>query len=181
MSGTVSLFFIAVALASSVSEARGQPASVPRDADVVEWTAEEYWQAYAMSGQQLERTFWDVLVLPDVVTGMSRPVHKTARFWISRDRLGDLARQRGFIKCLDDVVAMRGQPSTANWAQTKIEDLTGLTGRTDAEWKQWLTEHRDYLVWSERLGHFVVDQPAKDAGMPTATYRAAYAWPHGPP
>ncbi|MFC1524962.1 HEAT repeat domain-containing protein [Planctomycetota bacterium] len=43
--------------------------------------------------------------------------------------------------------------------------------------KEWWRENKDYLYWSEKDGHFVIDQEAKAAGIPTEEYRKTHPWP----
>ncbi|MFA5795120.1 MAG: HEAT repeat domain-containing protein [Candidatus Brocadiia bacterium] len=40
----------------------------------------------------------------------------------------------------------------------------------------WWNTNNQYLYWSEKEGHFVVDQEAKAAGIPTEEYRKTHPW-----
>lgn len=43
--------------------------------------------------------------------------------------------------------------------------------------EHWWKENKDYLYWSEKDVHFVVDEEAKTAGIPTEEYRKTHPWP----
>ena len=64
-----------------------------------------------------------------------------------------------------------------------IQDLTRMTGirfaKSDA-WQRWFNQNNRYLVWSDRLNHFVLDREAKAAKVPTVEYRKEHPWPQEP-
>jgi hypothetical protein len=44
------------------------------------------------------------------------------------------------------------------------------------QWKIWWEENKDYLYWSDKDNHFVIDEEAKAAGIPTEEYRKNHPW-----
>jgi hypothetical protein len=45
------------------------------------------------------------------------------------------------------------------------------------EYTYWWNTNGNYLYWSEEEDHFVVDEEAKAAGIPTEEYRKTHPWP----
>jgi len=43
--------------------------------------------------------------------------------------------------------------------------------------EEWWQENNDYLYWSDKENHFVVNEEAKKAGIPTEEYRKTHPWP----
>lgn len=76
-----------------------------------------------------------------------------------------------------------------------IPSLNFLMGLTGTQWgynmnksrkeneesirqmRKWWQENKDYLYWSDKENHFVIDEGAKAAGIPTEEYRKTHPWP----
>lgn len=147
------------------------------------WTATRYWKEYALDGEEAGGTMSEVVVTPTEISGFSEFLETPARFRVSRAALGDpWAKEDGFIEAIQEMIEqLPGRVPGDTSHDQKLSDLAGMSARSGAEWATWLSENRDYLVWSDRKGHFVVDDVAKEAKTPTRKYRAINGWTGSPP
>lgn len=61
-------------------------------------------------------------------------------------------------------------------ARRTAAQLTAVSFVSGEAWDKWLNENREYLVWSDSVGRFVVDAEAKNASVPTLDYRTKHPW-----
>ncbi len=60
-----------------------------------------------------------------------------------------------------------------------LREKTGLPFDDASQWKGWIADNGPYLYWSRRRRVALVDEEAKGAGVPTATFRKDHPWPAG--
>jgi len=162
-----------------IANAEGE--SVQGATSVVDWEGRLYWREYCL-GSNIS----DVSVSSQSVAGTAHGRHASVRFRVSAQSLGDpVAKSQGFLECAEQQVAivnapgMQGVPVDEELAL--LVKLTGLSERSRGDWKKWFSSNRDFLVWSDLQGRFVVDEEAKRENVPSATYRVTHAWPKGAP
>jgi hypothetical protein len=67
---------------------------------------------------------------------------------------------------------LTGQDFGWDWRKTKEEKA-----KVVEQWEKWVNENVFYLYWSDEANHFVIDEEAKTAGIPTEEYRKTHPWP----
>src|SRR5438876_12453925 len=159
-------------------------------AQVTRVSAENYWVARTLSGLINEKETeteirWELFGMEG-----QRFIHAVEKRLLSDTD----AKRRGLLKFLKDSITslaggekLKGEhPSDlthAGFIAGTIQGLTRMTGLHFAKsetWQRWFNQNNRYLVWSDRLNHFVLDREAKTAKVPTVEYRKEHPWPQEP-
>ncbi len=107
------------------------------------------------------------------------------RFRIKKNLVeNEEAKRKGTINAVRQLIwAMKGnsdlgvQPKFLEGHRKRLTRLTAVDLENAEKWQFWFEQNQDYLHWSDRLDHLVVDVEAKKAAVATEKYRQTHPWP----
>lgn len=119
-----------------------------------------------------------VIPLIDILENTDENARVRALSAAALGRMNAYRAIESLIKALDDE-----KEDVCKYVLMSLIKITGKDFKNDPDnkssalWKGWWKQNKDYLYWCEKTKHFVVDEEAKKAGIPTEEYRKTHPWP----
>jgi hypothetical protein len=137
-------------------------------------TGESYWYTKTLDRVLSESDTGDKIV------GVIQARHGLSDFELpKKDVLDAEKKNQGLKMALEELINWLDTTSR-DFAQSKLQTLTRQSFADRDAWAAWWRTNSPFLTWWERTNQFIVDEEAKNAGVPTDQYRKTHPWPQIP-
>lgn len=133
--------------------------------------AQSYWYNVGLERLQIVSET-DTYLIVEVQAKHGRVKSKVRKDAVARLDL----KSEGFKQVVRELIDWLNTDAS-DFAQSKLQTLTGERFADPPAWNRWHEENADYLAWSESRGRFIVDEEAKKARTPTELYRKSHPFP----
>lgn len=133
-----------------------------------EITADSYWYNWAMDRVH------NTSETDTYIRGQIDSHHGRQKFRVQKSQLANLElKLKGIKQAVQELINWLFIPGNQfrEFTFSRLRTLTGEDFTKPDDWRSWWDANADYLVWSEKRGHLVVDEEAKQARIPAEKYR----------